>query len=54
MFLENPLCKLLGIQYPIIQAGMAGQTTPGLVVTVLSAAFYGFHFRLRLAYLVRR
>src|SRR5215469_5446920 len=37
MFLENPVCKLLGIRYPIIQAGMAGQTTPELVAVVSNA-----------------
>ena len=41
MFLENPLCKLLGIRYPIIQAGMAGQTTPELVAAVSNAGGLG-------------
>jgi nitronate monooxygenase len=41
VFLENPLCKLLGIRYPIIQAGMAGQTTPELVAAVSNAGGLG-------------
>lgn len=28
MWNENGMTKVLGIQYPIIQAGMAGSTTP--------------------------
>ena len=38
---ENPLCKLLGIRYPIIQAGMAGQTTAELVAAVSNAGGLG-------------
>jgi nitronate monooxygenase len=41
VFLENPLCKLLGIRYPIIQAGMAGQTTPELVAAVSNTGGLG-------------
>ena len=41
MLLENPLCKLLSIRYPIIQAGMAGQTTPELVAAVSNAGGLG-------------
>jgi nitronate monooxygenase len=41
MLLENPLCKLLDIRYPIIQAGMAGQTTPELVAAVSNAGGLG-------------
>jgi nitronate monooxygenase len=37
----NPLCKLLDIRYPIIQAGMAGQTTAELVGTVSNAGGLG-------------
>jgi nitronate monooxygenase len=41
VLLENPLCKLLSIRYPIIQAGMAGQTTPELVAAVSNAGGLG-------------
>jgi nitronate monooxygenase len=41
VLLENPLCKLLHIRYPIIQAGMAGQTTPELVAAVSNAGGLG-------------
>lgn len=41
MLLENPLCKLLSIRYPIVQAGMAGQTTPELVAAVSNAGGLG-------------
>jgi nitronate monooxygenase len=41
MLLENPLCKLLGICYSIIQAGTAGQTTPELVAAVSNAGGLG-------------
>ena len=41
MLLENPICKLLGIRYPIIQAGMGGQTTPELVAAVSNAGGLG-------------
>lgn len=41
MLLENLLCKLLNIRYPIIQAGMAGQTTPELVAAVSNAGGLG-------------
>jgi nitronate monooxygenase len=37
MLLPNSLCKLLSIRYPIIQPGMAGQTTPELVAAVSNA-----------------
>jgi nitronate monooxygenase len=37
----NPLCKLLNIRYPIIQAGMAGQTTAELVGAVSNAGGLG-------------
>jgi NAD(P)H-dependent flavin oxidoreductase YrpB (nitropropane dioxygenase family) len=40
VLLENPLCKLLGIRYPI-RAGMAGQTTPELVAAVSNAGGLG-------------
>ena len=33
----NPLSKILNIRYPIIQAGMAGSTTPELVAAVSNA-----------------
>lgn len=41
MLLPNSLCKLLGIRYPIIQPGMAGQTTPELVAAVSNAGGLG-------------
>ncbi len=34
MWNQNEMTKILGVQYPIIQAGMAGSTTPHLVSTV--------------------
>lgn len=34
MNLTTQITKMLGIKYPIIQAGMAGSTTPELVSTV--------------------
>lgn len=34
MWYDNHLTQILNIQYPIIQAGMAGSTTPDLVATV--------------------
>jgi nitronate monooxygenase len=41
-FLSTPLCKLLGIGYPIIQAPMAGGwTTPDLVCSVCEAGGFG-------------
>lgn len=40
--LQTPLCELLGIDYPIIQAGMAGgSTTVELIVNVCSAGGLG-------------
>lgn len=40
--LRTQLCKLLNIQYPIIQAGMAGGvTTPELVASVSNAGGLG-------------
>ena len=37
-FLRTPLCDLLGIRYPIVQAGMAGGwTTPEMVASVSRA-----------------
>ena len=41
MLSSNPLCKLLDIRYPIIQAGMAGQTTAELVAAVSNAGGLG-------------
>jgi nitronate monooxygenase len=41
MLSPNPLCNLLDIRYPIIQAGMAGQTTPELVAAVSNAGGLG-------------
>jgi nitronate monooxygenase len=41
VLLENHLCKLLIIRYPIVQAGMAGQTTPELVAAVSNAGGLG-------------
>ena len=41
-FLSTPLCDLLGIRYPIIQAPMAGGwTTPDLVCSVCEAGGFG-------------
>ena len=41
-FLSTPLCDLLGIRYPIIQAPMAGGwTTPDLVTAVCEAGGFG-------------
>jgi len=41
-FLSTPLCGLLGIPYPVIQAPMAGGwTTPELVCTVCEAGGFG-------------
>lgn len=39
--INNPLCKMLNIRYPIIQAGMAGSTTPELVAAVSNAGGLG-------------
>ena len=39
--LSTPLCKLLNIRYPIIQAGMGGFTTPELVAAVSNAGGLG-------------
>jgi nitronate monooxygenase len=41
MVTTNSLCKLLNIKYPIIQAGMAGQTTAELVAAVSNAGGLG-------------
>jgi nitronate monooxygenase len=41
MVTTNSLCKLLGIKYPIIQSGMAGQTTAELVSAVSNAGGLG-------------
>jgi len=37
----NPLCDLLGVDHPIIQAPMAGSTTPQLAATVSNAGGLG-------------
>ncbi|PAK71442.1 nitronate monooxygenase, partial [Lentilactobacillus parakefiri] len=34
MWNDNDMTERLGVRYPIIQAGMAGSTTPQLVATV--------------------
>jgi nitronate monooxygenase len=40
--LSTPLCDLLGVRYPLIQAPMAGGwTTPGLVAAVSNAGGFG-------------
>lgn len=39
--LRTPLCELLGIEHPVIQAGMAGATTVELVVAVSEAGALG-------------
>ena len=41
MVSTNSLCKLLDIKYPIIQAGMAGQTTAELVAAVSNTGGLG-------------
>jgi nitronate monooxygenase len=41
MVTTNSLCNLLDIKYPIIQAGMAGQTTAELVAAVSNAGGLG-------------
>lgn len=41
-FLSTPLCELLGVRYPIVQAPMAGGwTTPELVAAVCNAGGFG-------------
>jgi len=39
--LHTPVCELLGIEVPILQAGMAGCTTPELVAAVSNAGGLG-------------
>ena len=39
--LRTPICKILNIRYPIIQAGMSGFTTPELVAAVSNAGGLG-------------
>src|SRR5688572_20253774 len=41
MDLRTPLTDLLGIRYPIVQAGMAGSSTPDLVAAVSNAGGLG-------------
>lgn len=41
MSLRTPLCGLLGIEYPILQAGMAGAVGPELVAAVSNAGGLG-------------
>lgn len=41
MFEDNPLVKLLGIKYPIIQGGMAGISEANLVSAVSNAGGLG-------------
>jgi hypothetical protein len=38
---QTSLCKLMNIRYPIVQAGMAGFTTPDLVAAVSNAGGLG-------------
>ena len=40
-YLYTPLCKLLGIEFPIIQAPMGGAVTPALVAAVSNAGGLG-------------
>jgi nitronate monooxygenase len=47
--LSTPLCKLLNIRYPIIQAGMSGFTTPELVAAVSNAGGLGILGAARMA-----
>ena len=39
--LKTEICDVLNIKYPIIQAGMAGSTTPELVATVSNSGGLG-------------
>src|ERR1700682_3461077 len=39
--LHTPVCKLIGIEFPIFQAGMARSTTPELVAAVCNAGGLG-------------
>jgi len=39
--LETPVCTLLGIEVPIVQAGMSTYTTPELVAAVSNAGGLG-------------
>jgi nitronate monooxygenase len=43
MPLETDLCRLLKIQYPIIQAPIGSAVSPELVAAVLNAGAFGFH-----------
>jgi len=43
MWPDNRLCELLGIDHPIIQAPMAGTTTPAMVAAVSNAGGLGSH-----------
>ncbi|HYM96588.1 MAG TPA: nitronate monooxygenase, partial [Candidatus Sulfotelmatobacter sp.] len=47
--LHTPVCGLLGIEVPILQAGMAGWTTPELVAAVSNAGGLGIIGGLRLS-----
>jgi nitronate monooxygenase len=47
--LHTPLCDLLGIRYPIVQAPMAGPTTPELVAAVSGAGGLGMLAATRMA-----
>jgi nitronate monooxygenase len=39
--LDTPLCELLGVQFPIVQAPMANNATPGLAAAVSGAGGLG-------------
>lgn len=43
MWPDTRLCKLLGVDHPIIQAPMAGTTTPAMVAAVSNAGGLGSH-----------
>lgn len=43
MWPDTRLCELLGIEHPIIQAPMAGTTTPAMVAAVSNAGGLGSH-----------
>ena len=47
--LHTPVCDLLGIEVPILQAGMAGCTTPELVAAVSNAGGLGIIGGLRMS-----
>jgi NAD(P)H-dependent flavin oxidoreductase YrpB (nitropropane dioxygenase family) len=47
---QTSLCKLMGIRYPIVQAGMSGFTVPNLVAEVFNGVGLGIFGHLSYAY----